>query len=97
MSCLSGGCQQTLLAKFLSLTIQSFRNTIGVKQDGVAWIQFAFFHCAFPFLEQAHHRAAGKQTRPSSARKRPDVSMQPQSEASVLGGIGAVYTAPTFG
>src|SRR6516164_175127 len=54
---LPGGFQQTLFAKFLSLTIQSFRNTIGVKQDGVAWSQFAFFHHALPFLEQAHHRA----------------------------------------
>ena len=31
-----GGFQQTPFAKFLSFTIQSFRNTVGVKQDGVA-------------------------------------------------------------
>src|SRR5947209_19814207 len=54
---LPDGFQQTLFAKFLSRTVQSFRNTIGVKQDGVAWSQFAFFQCAIPFLEQAHYRA----------------------------------------
>src|SRR5215469_3699049 len=51
------GLQQTLFAKFLSVTIQGFGNTIGVEQDGVAWSQFAFFHGAIPFVEQAHHRA----------------------------------------
>src|SRR6266853_1563325 len=59
---LPGGFQQTLFTKFLSLTIQSFRNTIGVKQDGVAWSQFAFFHRAIPFLEQAHHCAGCSQS-----------------------------------
>src|SRR2546429_5107079 len=54
---LPGGFQQTLFTKFLALTVQSFRNTIGVKQDGVARSQFAFFHRAIPFLEQAHHSA----------------------------------------
>jgi len=54
---LPGDFEQTLYTKFLSLAIQSFRNTIGVKQDGVAWSQFAFFHRAIPFLEQAHHCA----------------------------------------
>ena len=54
---LVGSFQQTLFAKFLSLTIQSFRNTIGVKQHGVAWSQFTLSHRAIPFLEQAHHRA----------------------------------------
>jgi hypothetical protein len=57
LTMLPGGFQQTLFAKFRSLTIQSFRNTIGVKENGVTWIQFAFFHVAIPFLEQAHHRA----------------------------------------
>jgi len=57
LTMLPGSFQQTLFAKFLFLTIQSFRNTIGVKQDGVAWTQFAFFHLAIPFPEQAHHRA----------------------------------------
>jgi hypothetical protein len=33
---LPGGFQQTLFTKFLALTVQSFRNTIGVKEDGVA-------------------------------------------------------------
>ncbi len=51
------GFEQTLFAKFLSLTIQSFGNTVGVKQDGVAWSRFAFFHRAIPFLEQAHYCA----------------------------------------
>ena len=51
------GLQQTLFAKFLSVTIQGFGNTIGVEQNGVALSQFAFFHGAIPFVEQAHHRA----------------------------------------
>ena len=51
------GLQQTLFAKFLSVTIQGFGNTIGVEQDGVALSQFAFFHGAIPFVEQAHYRA----------------------------------------
>ena len=54
---LPGGFQQTLFAELLSLTIQSFRNTVGVKQDGVAWSHFAFFDRAIPLLEQTHHRA----------------------------------------
>ena len=54
---LPGSFQQTLLAKFLSLTIQSFGNTIGVKQDGVPGSQFVFFHGTLPFLEQPYHRA----------------------------------------
>jgi hypothetical protein len=54
---LPGGFQQTLFAKFLSLAILRFSNTIGVKQDGIAWSQLAFFHDALPFLEQAHNRA----------------------------------------
>ena len=49
---LPGSLQQMLFTKFLSLTIQSFRNTIGVKQEGIAWSQFAFFHGAIPFLER---------------------------------------------
>src|SRR5215469_6656090 len=57
---LRGGFQQTLFAKFFLLSIQSFRNAIGVKQDGVAWSQFAFFHGAIPFVEQAHHRRTSK-------------------------------------
>lgn len=52
-----GGFQQTLFAKLLSLTIHSFRNTIGIKKDGVARSQYAFFHCAIPILKQAHHCA----------------------------------------
>jgi hypothetical protein len=44
---LPSGFQQTFFAKFLSLTIQSFRNTIGVKQDSVAW-SLAFFDRAIP-------------------------------------------------
>ena len=56
---LSGGFQQVLFAKFLSLIIPSFSNTIGVKQDGVAWSQLAFFHNVLPFFEQTHHRANG--------------------------------------
>ena len=54
---LPGGLQQTIFAKFLSLIIQSFRNTIGVKDNRVAWSQYPFFHRAIPALEQAHHRA----------------------------------------
>jgi hypothetical protein len=57
LTMLPGGFQRTLFAKFLSLIIQSFCNTVGVKQDGVAWSQFPFFHGAIPFVEQAHHRA----------------------------------------
>src|SRR5580704_10816489 len=54
---LSGGFQQTLFAKLLSLSIQSFRNSVGVKQEGVAGSKCAFFHCAIPLLKQANHRA----------------------------------------
>src|SRR6516162_1906487 len=57
LTMLTGGFQQALFAKFLSLTIQRFRNTIAVKQHGRAWSQFAFFHGAIPFVEQAHHGA----------------------------------------
>jgi hypothetical protein len=45
---LPGGFQQTLFAKFLSLIIQCFSNTIGVKQDGVAGGQFAFLQWRNP-------------------------------------------------
>ena len=56
---LSGGFQQALFAEFLSVSIHRFRNAIGVKQDGVAWSQFALFQRAFPFVEQAHYCAGG--------------------------------------
>src|SRR6516162_70637 len=54
-----GGLQQALFAKFLSLAVHRLRDSIGVKQDRVTWSQYAFFHRAIPFLEQAHHRAGG--------------------------------------
>src|SRR5215471_6978284 len=57
LTMLADGFQQTLFAKFLSVTIQSFGNTIRVEQDGVAWSQFAFVDHALPFLEQTHHSA----------------------------------------
>ena len=50
---LPGGCQQPLFANPL-FPIQSFRNTIGVKPDGVASSQFAFLQHTLPFLEQTH-------------------------------------------
>jgi len=51
------GFQQTLFAKFLCLIVQSFGDTIGIKQDGVTGSQLAFFHRASPLLEQTHHCA----------------------------------------
>ena len=57
LSMLPRGFEQTFFPKFLSLATQSFRHTVGIKQNGVAWSQFAFFHRTIPFLEQAHHRA----------------------------------------
>src|SRR5258708_37683974 len=59
---LPGSFQQTLFAKLLLLIIPSFRNTIGVKQDGIAWSQLTFFHSAIPFVEQAHHRRSCPQS-----------------------------------
>ena len=56
---LPGGFQQTLFTKFLALTVQSFRNTIGVKQDGVAWSQLAFFRGVRP--HRPNSRVADRQ------------------------------------
>src|SRR5215470_6525065 len=62
---LPGGLQQALFTKLLSLAIQSFRDAIGVKQDVVPGSQFAFFHRAIPFLEQAHDRTGCPQPFPA--------------------------------
>lgn len=60
---LTGGFQQAVFAKFLTLTIQGFRNTVCKKQEGIARSYFAFFRRAIPSLEQANYRAGCPRSR----------------------------------